>query len=136
MKIKAATRSTIAQTILSDMSAGTANANPIIEIYSGTMPAAMGGTITDTLIATLTPTATVGTESGGVITFDAIAEDSGADATATAGWARILDRDREEAVYLTITQIGGGGDLQLSSVDIITGLPVNITSGVITVGGA
>jgi hypothetical protein len=136
VKLTAARRSAIAQNLIADMAAGTANPNPLIEIYAGTIPAAMGGTITDTLIASLTPTATVATESGGVITFDAIAEDTAADATATAGWARILDRDRTEAVYFTVTAIGDGGDLQLGSVNLTAGAAVSITSGVITIGGA
>jgi hypothetical protein len=135
VKIKTASRSAIAQIILNDMAAGTASATPLIEIYSGTIPGTMGGAITDTLIATLATTATVGTESGGVITFDAIAEDSGADATATAGWARILDRDGDEAVYLTVSAIDAGGSIQLGSLDLEAGIPVSLSSGVITVGG-
>jgi len=135
VKLTPARRSAIAQDLIADMAAGTANPNPLIEIYAGTIPTTMGGTITDTLIAALTPTATVGTETGGVITFDAITEDAAADATATAGWARILDRDRAEAMYLTVSVIGAGGDIQLGSVDISVGLPVSFSSGIITVGG-
>jgi len=136
MKLTTARRSTIAQGIIADMTAGTTNPNPALEFYTGTIPASLGGAIADTLLATLTPSATVATESGGVITFGAITEDSSADATGPAGWARILDRNGVEANYLTVTGTGGGGDIELNTVDIVAGGPVAITSGTITVGGA
>lgn len=136
MKLTTARRSTIAQGILADMAAGTTVANPLLQIYTGTIPASMGGAITDTLLATLTLPATVGTEASGVITFGTITEDSAADATGTAGWARVLDRNSAEAVYLTITGTGGGGDIELNVTAITAGGPVAITSGTITVGGA
>lgn len=136
MKLTTARRSTIAQGILADMAAGTTVANPLLHIYNGTIPANMGGAIGDTLLATLTLTATVGTQANGVITFDAITEDSAADATGTAGWARVVDRDSAEAAYFTITGTGGGGDIELNVVELTAGGPVAITSGTITVGGA
>lgn len=136
MKIKTTSRSAIAQILIDDMKSGTANTNPLLEIYGGTMPSSMGGTIASTLLATLTLTATAATESSGVITFDAITEDGAADATATATWARILDRDEVEAIYLTVSAIDAGGDIQLGSVDFVAGVPVSLSSGVITVGGS
>lgn len=133
MKLTTARRSTIAQGIIADMANGTA-ANPKIQIYNGTMPASMGGTISDTLLAELETTTTVATESNGVITFDSITDDSSANATGTAGWARILDRDGAEALYLSVTVSGGGGDLEMNTLSIESGSPVAITSGQITVG--
>jgi len=135
MKIKTTTRSTIAQALIASMASGTANANPVLEIYDGTMPDNVGDTVTSTLLATLALTPTVATEANGVITFDAITEDSAADATATAAWARILDRDEVESVYLTVSAIDAGGEVQLNSVDLVAGVSVSISSGVITVGG-
>lgn len=136
MKLTTTRRSTIAQGIIADMAAGTTNPNPALQIYTGTIPASMGGAIADTLLATLTPSATVATQANGVITFDAITEDSSADASGTAGWARILDRDGAEAAYFTVSAVGGGGDIQLNTTSIVSGGPVSITSGQITVGGA
>lgn len=136
MKLTTARRSTIAQGIIADMAAGTTNPNPVLEIYDGAMPADMGTAFTNTLLATLTLTATVATETDGVITFDSITEDSAADASGTATWARILDMDGGEAAYFTISRTGEGGDIQLNITDLVSGGPVAITAGTITVGGA
>lgn len=136
MKITTALRSAIAQDLIAAMAAGSTNPNPVLEIYTGSIPASMGGAISDTLLATLTLTAAVGTESNGVITFDAITEDSSADATGTAGWARVVDRDGGEALYLSVSDTGGAGDVKLNTTSIVSGVPVSITSGIITVGGA
>lgn len=134
MKITTTRRSAIAQDLIADMAAGTTNPNPVMEIYTGTIPA-MGGTISDTLLATLTLTTQVATESSGVITFDAITEDSSADASGTAGWCRVLDRDGGEAAYFTIAD-DGSGEINFSSVSIVAGAPVAVSSLTVTVGGA
>lgn len=134
MKITTTRRSAIAQDLIADIAAGTTNPNPVMEIYTGTIPA-MGGTITDTLLATLTLTTQVATESSGVITFDAITEDSSADASGTAGWCRVLDRDGGEAAYFTIAD-DGSGEINFNSVSIVAGAPVAVSSLTVTVGGA
>ena len=135
MKLTTALRSTIAQEIIGAMSAGTNNPTPVIEIYDGSIPSAMGQTINDTLLATLTLTTAVGAEADGVITFDAITEDSSADASGDAGWCRVLDRDGNEAVYFTIAD-NGSGDINFNSVSLVAGAPVSISSMMINVGGA
>lgn len=134
MKITPARRSAIAQDLISDMAAGSTNPNPVMEIYTGSIPA-MGGAVSDTLLATLTLTTQVATESGGVITFDAITEDSSADASGDAGWCRVLDRDGGEAAYFTIAD-DGSGEINFSSVSIVAGAPVAVSSLAVTVGGA
>lgn len=133
MKIVTSLRSTMAQSMLSALANGTTSA-PQIEMYDGTMPDNIGDTITGTLLAEFDMTNTVGTESNGVITFDAIASDSSANATGTATWARLLDRDSAEVLYLTVSGVGAGGEIQLSNTAITAGEPVTITSGTITVG--
>src|SRR5690606_25276135 len=128
-------RSAIAQDLIADMAAGTTNPNPVMEIYTGTIPA-MGGTITDTLLATLTLTAQAATESGGVITFDAITEDTSADTDGSAGWCRVVDRDGGEAAYFTISDQNGSGDIKFNTVSFVVGSPVSISGLSITIGGA
>lgn len=135
MKLTTALRSSIAQSIIADMAKGTL-ASPKIQIYTGSMPANMGGSITATLLAELLTTNGVATESAGTITFDAISDDSSANASGTAGWARLLDRDGAEAVYLSVTATGGGGDIEMNTLEIAVGGPVAITSGTIVVGAA
>ena len=62
----------------------------LIRIYDGTRPAT-GGTVT-TLLAELTCTDPVeSTVASGILTFDTITDDSSADNTGTATWARIVD---------------------------------------------
>lgn len=136
MKITTALRSAIAQDLIAAMANGTTNPNPVMEIYDGSIPANMGGAIADTLLATLTLTTQVATESNGVITFDTITEDSSADATGDAGWCRVLDREGAEVAYFTISASGGSGEIQFNSVSIVAGAPVAVSSLTVTVGGA
>ncbi|WP_375191795.1 hypothetical protein [Marinobacter sp.] len=133
MKIQTALRSTMAQAMIAAMANGTL-ASPKLEIYSGSIPATMGGSITDTLLTEHTLTNTVATESNGLITFEAIGEDLSVNATGTAGWARIIDRDGAEVIYLTVSATGGSGELRLNTVNLDAGSSVTITSGVITAG--
>lgn len=134
MKLTTALRSTIAQSMVSAMANGTTS-TPILEVYDGSIPASLGGSITDTLLAELALTNAAATELDGTITFETITGDTSANGNGFAGWARILDRDGAEVIYLTVTVSGGGGDIELNSASITTGSPVSITSGTITVGG-
>lgn len=133
MKLTTTLRSAIAAEILSAVTYGTAG-DPTIEIYTGSIPA-LGDQVSDTLLATLTMTTTAGAVTDGVITMDAITSDASADATGTAGWARVLDRDGAPAIHITVAD-DGSGDLNLNSVNVVAGTPVAITAFTITVGGA
>lgn len=103
----------------------------LLRIYSGTRPAT-GGTAT-TLLAELTCNATFApAASGGVLTLNAITQDSSADATGTASWFRIL-------TSAAVAQIDGnvgtsGSDLNLTTTSIVATQPVSITSFTITEG--
>ena len=133
MKLTTALRTAIANEILSTITSGTVS-DPTIEIYTGAIPA-LGDPVSDTLLATLTMTTTAGTVTDGVITMDAITSDTSADATGTAGWARVLDRDGAAAIHITVAD-DGSGDLNLNSVNVVAGTPVAITAFTITIGGA
>ena len=135
MKITTALRSAIAQDLIAAMAAGSTNPNPVLEIYDGSMPAGMGGAISDTLLATLILSDPVGTETDGVITFDTITSDVSADANGYAGWCRVLDRDGSEVVYFTVSETGGSGEIQFNSTEIIAGTPVAVSSLTVTIGG-
>lgn len=110
--------------------AGTA---AIIEIYSGVQPAtadtAKSG---NTLLATLTASAEMwGVSSNGVLTLAGVTDDSSADATGTAAWARILI----QAVGATVfdCDVGTSGTtIILNTVSIVSGGTVSITSGTMT----
>jgi hypothetical protein len=106
-----------------------------LKIYAGTRPAT-GGTAT-TLLGTLTfsdPAAA--SASSGVLTFSAITQDSSADATGTATWARAADSAGTFVFDCSVTATGGGGDIQLNTTSIVIGGPISITSASITAGNA
>jgi hypothetical protein len=102
--------------------------------YSGTRPAT-GGTAT-TLLAELTCNATFApSASGGVLTLNAITQDSSADATGTATWARLLKSDGT-TIVLDCSVGTSGADINLNTTSIVTGAAVSVTSAVLTEGNA
>jgi hypothetical protein len=133
MKLTTALRTVIATEILSAITNGTV-ADPTIEIYTGTTVPALGDPVSDTMLATLKMTTTAGTVTDGVLTMDAITSDQTADATGTAGWSRVLDRDGNPVIHITVAD-DGSGDLNLNSVNVVAGTPVAIMAFTITVGG-
>ncbi|MBP53009.1 MAG: hypothetical protein CMG88_00390 [Marinobacter sp.] len=135
MKLTTALRSAMAQQIIAAMANGSTD-TPMIEIYDGTIPANMGEAITDTLLAELALTNAAATETDGVITFETISNDNSANNGGDQGWARVLDRDRAEVIYLTAGGPGDGAELTLNTGTITQNGPVAITSGTITIGGA
>lgn len=102
-----------------------------IRIYSGTRPAT-GGTAT-TLLAELPCSATFApAAASGVLTLNAITQDSSADATGTAAWFRVLTSANAAVVDGNVGT--SGSDLNLNTTSIVTGGPVAISSFTITEG--
>lgn len=104
-----------------------------LSVFSGTRPST-GGTET-TLLGTLTfsdPSAPDAT--GGVLTFNDITEDSSADESGTASWARVEDGDGTFVMDLSVGESGSGADLILNTTDIVAGGPIRVTSGTLTEG--
>ena len=130
MKIRVSLGQTLAQAVLADLASG-AGADPLMEIYGGTIPASLGNTITDTLLATFTLTSTVGAESNGVITFSGWTDESSAPASGSAGWSRLLNKSGEEVMYLIAGGTGSGASVLVSPQSVVSGEPVSLTSGVI-----
>ncbi|WP_426163088.1 hypothetical protein [Sandarakinorhabdus sp. DWP1-3-1] len=99
-----------------------------INIYSGTKPANADAAVTGTLLGTLTFADPVApSSSGGVLTMSAITQDVSADATATASWARVFDASGATVFDGTVTATGGGGFIELNTVAIVAGGPIQIT---------
>ena len=130
MKIRVSLGQTLAQAVLADMVTGSGS-DPKIELYTGTMPASLGNTITDTLLATFTLSSTVGTESNGVITFSGWTDEDSAPAGGAVGWARLLNKSGTEIMYLSAGGSGSGASVIVSPLTVVSGEPVNLTSGVI-----
>lgn len=111
-----------------------AGASALLRIYSGTRPAT-GGTAT-TLLAELTCNSTFApSASSGVLTLNAITQDSSANATGTATWFRIVQSDG--TTHVMDGDVGtSGSDLNLTTTSIVSGQPVSISSATITRGNA
>lgn len=111
-----------------------AGANALLRIYDGTRPAT-GGTAT-TLLAELTCNATFApAASAGVLTLNAITQDSSANATGTATWFRIVASDGT-TIVLDGNVGTSGSDLNLTTTSIVATQPVSVSSFVITEGNA
>lgn len=120
------------QAIVDKMDAGAGPAT--LKFYTGTRPATGAAITTEILLGTLTFSDPCGVVSAGVLTFSAVTEDSSADADGTATWARIQDSDLNFVMDLTVTATGGGGDIELNNVNIVTGGPIRVTSAQFTEG--
>ena len=106
-------------------------ASGLLRIYDGTRPAS-GGTAT-TLLAQLALSATSApAASGAVLTFNAITQDSSADATGTATWFRVTTSG---GTFVIDGSVGtSGSDLNMTTTSIVATQPVQVTSFVITEG--
>ncbi len=108
-----------------------AGANAKLRLYSGTRPAT-GGTAT-TLLAELTCGSTLApAASGGVLTLNAIASDSSADASGTATWARLVKSDNTFVMDMSVGATGSGADFEMNSNVISAGAAVAITGATFT----
>lgn len=106
-------------------------ASGFLRIYDSTRPAS-GGAAT-TLLAELTGNATFApASSGGVLTLNAITQDSSANASGTATWFRWVSSG---GTFCMDGNVGtSGSDLNLTTTTIVITQPVSVTSFVITEG--
>ena len=105
-----------------------------IKVYNGTQPTTANDAITSqTLLATLTFSDPCGSTSSGTLTMSAITQDSSADATGTATWARIADSTGSTVFDVDVTNTGAGGTLQFNTTSFVIGGPVLISAFTITV---
>jgi hypothetical protein len=106
-------------------------ASGLLRIYDGSRPAS-GGAAT-TLLAELTCNATfAAAAASGVLTLNAITQDSSANATGTASWFRITTSG---GTYRIDGSVGtSGSDLNLTTTSIVATQPVSVTSFTITEG--
>ena len=132
MRLATASRNAVANSIRDLIDLGSLGGT--IKIYTTAQPAnantALGAQV---LLGTLTFSVTSAPGAAvGVTTFSAITEDSSADATGTAVWARIADSDANTVFDCDITATGGGGTIELNTVSIVSGGPIRITSFTMT----
>ncbi len=110
-------------------------ASGLLRIYDGTKPANVAAAITGTLLAELTLNATfAAAAASGVLTLNAITQDSSANATGTATHYRILTSGTAAIMQGDVGT--SGSDLNLNTTSIVSGGVVSISSWTITDGGA
>jgi hypothetical protein len=108
-----------------------AGGSALLKIFSGTRPAT-GGTETTKLSEQVCNATFAAAASGGVLTLNAIADDTSADATGTASWFRI---ESSGATFVMDGDVAASGaDLNFDSVSFVAGGTVSITSFTITAG--
>jgi hypothetical protein len=108
-----------------------AGGSALLKIFSGTRPAT-GGTETTKLSEQVCNATFAAAASGGVLTLNAIADDTSADATGTASWVRI---ESSGATFVMDGDVAASGaDLNFDSVSFVAGGTVSITSFTITAG--
>lgn len=135
IKLSTATRTAMANAIIAQIDADAGAAT--LKFYTGTQPAGPGTAITDqVLLGTLTCSDPAATASSGVITFDAITQDSAADNSGTATWARLADNSGDAVADFDVTDTGGTGAIKLNTTAIVAGGPIAVTSFTITMPGA
>lgn len=103
-------------------------------IRTGAQPATANDAPTGTILATFAfaDPATAASVLG-VSTFDTtpVLSTTGS-ATGTAGWFRITDNSGDTVMDGAVTATGGGGELELNTTSISTGVTVEITAGTLT----
>ena len=103
-----------------------------IRIYTGAIPATPETAVSGTLLAELQFNATAfGAAAAGVITANAITQDSNADNTGVAGTYRALKSDGTTALW-DGTVSTSGADLNLNSTSINAGVAVSVSSLTVT----
>jgi hypothetical protein len=103
-----------------------------IQIYDGSQPANANTAVSgQNLLAELAfSTTAFGSAANGVATANTIADDTAADATGTASWARILDSD--DTVIFDCDVGTSGATINLNTVSLVQNGAVEITSFTIT----
>lgn len=136
-RISSAARTAACDAVVDLVDAGSAAG--VLRIYTGPQPSGPDSTPTGTLLAELDLSdPAFGPAAAGVATLDVTpAVTTTAVADGTAGWFRLLTSTEAAGSGLgvvdgSVTATGGGGQLELATVAITTGVEVEITSGSVT----
>lgn len=106
-----------------------------IAIYTGAKPSGPDSSVTSQIkLGTLTFSDTsIGSVSNGELTFGAITQDTSADNTGTATWARMFDGNGLAVIDVDVGTIGGNAFLQMNTVAVVATGPITMSSCVIRV---
>jgi len=122
------------QLVLDALDAGSSGA--LIEAYTAPQPATGGAVGSATLLGTMTCSDPAGTTTNGVLTLDTIADDVSADATGDIAWCRVTDSDGNFVIDLTAGVSGSGKDIIFTTLSVVAGGVIKMTSCVISEGNA
>jgi hypothetical protein len=129
LRLSTAARNALANAIKTAIDAGSGPGT--IKIYTGAQPATPQDAATGTLLATISfADPSFGAASSGVITANAIPQVNAGN-TGAAGWARLADSDGNTVMDVDVGT--SGATINLNTTSIVSGGPVTITSGTITV---
>lgn len=132
IKFVTAVKNSALDTVKTAIDAGSSGGT--IKVYTGAQPTSPADAITtQTLLATLTFSDPCGTSASGTLTMSAITQDSSADATGTATWARVADSSGNTVFDCDVTSTGGGGTIQFNTTNFVAGGPVLISTFTITI---
>lgn len=127
IKLSTAARNALGNAIVAQLDAGASSG--AIKIFDGTQPANPSVAVTtQNILSEHVLTEPAGVVANGVLTFSTISNDEFANATGTASWARFYDGDGVAVVDASISPVGGGGDLQMNTVNVVINGPVRFTS--------
>ena len=103
-----------------------------LEIYTGGQPADPNSAVSGSLLATITiPNPAFGAASGGAIAKSG-SWSTTATGTGTAGYARFISADTLKTMDALVTNVPGGNDLLINTLDIAIGNTVTVVSLILT----
>lgn len=110
----------------------------ILRFYTGGMPANCAAARTGTVLATLNlPSDWMAAASGGSKVKSGTWTDASADASGVVGYFSILDSGGTTChIQGTVTITGGGGNMEIDSVNFTAGQSVTVTTFTINAGNA
>jgi hypothetical protein len=117
---------------------GSSDATADLVIYSGTAPtnvdtALSGNTVLASLLMSNPAFGAASDQNPNArATANAISDDTSADATGTATFYRILDRNNVPRIQGPVGATGSGNSLELVSTSIVAGVTVSVTSLTVT----
>lgn len=108
-----------------------------INLYTASMPSTpetgiSGQTLLGTCACRVVASGGVGTVASGTLTFAAITNDSSADASGVAAWARFKRSDGTAIFDCDVGVVGSGAFIEMVTTTITAGAPIAFTSGTIT----
>lgn len=103
-----------------------------LEIYTGSQPADPDSAPSGSLLATINiPNPAFGAATAGVIT-KTLGWSTTATGTGAAGYARFISADTLKTMDVVVTNIPGGNDLLINTLDIVSGNTVSVVSLTLT----